>query len=52
MSAECPEMSLLSRDFLITCKPEAEISLETVDADDQDRVEGEVNVVNLKQLLP
>ena len=50
MSAECPEMFLHSRDFLKTCKPVAE-ALETVDADDEDRVETEVNVVDFEELL-
>lgn len=39
MSAECPEMFSPSRDFLIICMPTVE-ALETVDADDEDRVEG------------
>ena len=44
MSAECPEMFLLSRDFLIICMP-------TVDADGEDRVEAEVTVVDMEELV-
>jgi len=43
ISAECPEMFLLLRDFLIICMPAVE-ALETVDADGEDRVEAEVAV--------
>ena len=41
MLAECPEMFLLSKDFLIICMPTVE-ALETVDADGEDRVGAEV----------
>ena len=50
MSAECPEMFLLSRDFLIICMPTVE-ALETVDADGEDRVEAEVTVVDMEELV-
>ena len=50
MSAECPGIVLISRDFLITCKPVAE-ALETVDVDNEDRVEADVNDVDLEELL-
>ena len=49
MSAECPEMFLPSRDFLIICMPTVE-ALETVDADGEDRVEAEVTVVDKEEL--
>ena len=43
-------MFLLSRDFLIICMPAVEV-LEIVDADDEDRVEAEVTVVHLRELV-
>ena len=49
ISAKCPEMFLLSRDFLIICMPAVE-AFGTMDADSEDRVEAEVTVVNLKEL--
>ena len=50
MSAECPEMFLPSRDFLIICMPTVE-ALDTVDADGEDRVEAEVTVVDMEELV-
>ena len=50
MSAECPEMFLPSRGFLIICMPTVE-ALETVDADGEDRVEAEVTVVDMEELV-
>ena len=41
---------LLSMDFLIICTPVVE-ALETVDADGENRVEAEVTVVDLEELL-
>ena len=43
-------MFLLSIDFLIICNPAVE-ALETVDADSEDRVEAEVTVVDLEELV-
>ena len=43
-------MFLLSRDFLIICMPRVE-ALETVDADGEDRVEAQVTVVDLEELV-
>jgi len=48
ISAECPEMFLLLRDFLIICMPAVE-ALETVDTHGEDRVEAEVTVVDLEE---
>ena len=42
-------MFLFSRDFLIICMPAVE-ALGTVDADNEDRVEAEVTVVELEEL--
>ena len=39
-----------SRDFLIICMPTVE-ALETLDADDEDRVEAEVTVVAMEELV-
>jgi len=50
MSAECPEMFSPSRDFLIICMPTVE-ALETVDADNEDRVEAAVTVVDMEELV-
>ena len=43
-------MFLLSRDFLIICMPTVE-ALGTVDAAGEDRVEAEVTVVELEELV-
>lgn len=43
-------MFLLSRDFLIICMPTVE-ALGTADADGEDRVEAEVTVIDLEELV-
>ena len=50
MSTQCPEMFLVSSDFLITCRRVAG-ALEAVDVYDGDHEKAEVNEVDLEELL-
>ena len=51
ISAECPEMILFSKDFLINYMLAVETLAEIVDADVEDHVEAEETVLDSEELV-